>query len=37
MNLYHLKSSSLASISQEEFKLEKDLQHIVESNLKRSA
>ena len=33
MNLYHLKSSSLASIPQEEFKLEKDLQHIVESNL----
>ena len=33
MNLSHLKSSSLASIPQEEFKLEKDLQHIVESNL----
>ena len=33
MNLYHLKSSSLTSISQEEFKLEKDLQHVVESNL----
>lgn len=33
MNLYYLKSSSLTSIQQEGFKLEKDLQSIVESNL----
>ena len=33
MNLYHLKSRSLTSISQEEFELEKALQDIVESNL----
>ena len=33
MNLYHLKSNALASIALEEFKLEKDLQHIVKSNL----
>ena len=33
MNLYHLKGSNLASIQREDFKLEKDLQQIVEANL----
>lgn len=33
MNLYHLKAGALVSIAQEEFKLEKDLQQIVETNL----
>ena len=33
MNLYHLKAGALVSIAQDDFKLEKDLQQIVETNL----
>ena len=33
MNLYHQKNNTLSSIANEEFKLEKDLQKIVEANL----
>ena len=33
MNLYHIKGQSLSIIQHEEFKLEKDLQKIVETNL----
>ena len=33
MNLYHQKNNTISSIANEEFKLEKDLQKIVEANL----